>query len=191
MFYSKRGCRVPAAFAWHYCKSLCLTKTLRHLVGSDTCRLFGRRVDGWKPKGAWRICYCGSGELAFCIKREDWKNVRVCVHFSSPQCILYSVMSPSKSLCIRLCGMSYYKHKNMLHYWSPWVTLTKKKWINRQTAWKTRTGMRQGCLNGFHSLCCLTYKIPFKCCHLNNIVRICIVSYQPLFLCPWCWTDFS
>lgn len=39
----------------------------------------------------------------------------------------------------------------MLHYWSPWLTLTRD-WINRQTARKTRSGIRPVGFNGSESI---------------------------------------
>lgn len=104
------------------------------------------RQEGWqqKPKAAWRICVCGSGELAFCIKREDWGTC-VCV------CNFVFVCHPQNPLNHIVWHAVLPAQKTTSYYWSPWVTLTKNE-IKGKTAQKIRPGTRQGCLNGFESI---------------------------------------
>lgn len=71
---------------------------LRHPVAHDRCRLFPRLAGELTAgaQGSVENCVCGSGELAFCIKREGWE-MRVCVFVPVCVCFLKPVMSPSKS----------------------------------------------------------------------------------------------
>lgn len=79
---------------------------LRHLVAGDRCCLFPPLAGELTAEAQRSVenCVCGSGELAFCIKREGWGLcVCVCVQACACSfvpicvCIWKPVISPSKS----------------------------------------------------------------------------------------------
>lgn len=55
--------------------------TLRHLVAHDRCCLFPRLAGELTAEAQRSVenCVCGSGELAFCIKRQWW-GIFMCVY---------------------------------------------------------------------------------------------------------------
>ena len=93
--YSKRDFDFPHAAPDLNVTPAVVRAALRHPVAHDRCCLFPRLAGELTAgaQGSVENCVCGSGELAFCIRREGW-GTRVCV--SVRVCFLKPVMSPSK-----------------------------------------------------------------------------------------------
>lgn len=101
---------------------------------------------------AQRICVCGSGELAFCIKGADVEHVcrRVrlqykfmCVFSSAARSNLLHCWSFA-NLLVREVILGVQKTNKRQQYWSLWVTLTKY-WMNIETG--SGSGVRRGSLS--------------------------------------------
>lgn len=86
----------------------------------------GRRVDSRSLKERGELClwFRGAGILH---QKSGMRNVRVSLSVSArARVLLEPVMSPSKSSVHQIAWhVVLQAEQTMLHYWSPWVTLTK------------------------------------------------------------------